>query len=177
MKNLSVFILILLFAFTSCRNKTPEEYYNMGIEEAKQGNYEEALEDFNKAIELMPEYTQAYINRAYYAKEKLSDYKGAIEDYIIAINMSTDDNDAHAYSNMAYAKMKMKNYKDALDDIKFSLSLDSLNSYAYRNKALIFLALKNKHVACVDLHKAIKLGYTENFGNDVQELIDENCKK
>jgi tetratricopeptide (TPR) repeat protein len=177
MKNLSVFILILLFAFTSCRNKAPEEYYNMGIEEANQGNYDEALEDFNKAIELKPEYTQAYINRAYYAKENLGDYKGAIEDYIIAINMSTDDNDAHAFSNMAYAKMKIKNYKGALDDIKFSLTLDSINPYAYRNKALIFLALNNKHVACADLQKAIELGYTEKYGNDVQELIDENCKE
>ncbi len=177
MKNLSVFIIILLFAFTSCRNKAPEEYYNMGIAEAKQGNYDEALEDFNKAIELKPEYINAYINRAYYAKENLGDYEGAIEDYLIAIDLSTNDNDAHAYSNMAYAKMKMKNYKEALDDIKFSLSLDSLNSYAYRNKALIFLALNNKHVACVDLQKAIELGYTKKYGNDVRELIDENCKK
>lgn len=176
MKNLSVFILILLFAVTSCRNKTPQEYYNKGIEEANQENYDEALEDFNKAIELKPEYTQAYINRAYYAKENLGDYKGAIEDYIIAINMSTDDNDAHAYSNMAFAKMKIKDYKGALDNIKFSLTLDSINPYAYRNKALIFLALNNKHVACVDLQKAIELGYTEKYGNDVQKLIDENCK-
>ncbi|MBI9038287.1 MAG: tetratricopeptide repeat protein [Bacteroidales bacterium] len=177
MKNLSFFILILMLAFSACRNKTPEEYYNKGNEEAKQGNYEEALENFNKAIELKPEYTDAYINRAYYAKENLNDYKGAIEDYIIAINLNTDDNDAHAYSNMAFAKMKMKKYKEALDDIMFSLTLDSLNSYAYRNKALIFIALNNKHVACVDLQKAIELGYTEKYGNDVQELIDKNCKE
>ena len=60
--------------------------------------------DFNKAIELNPNYVDAYYNRAG-AKSKLGDILGAIIDYdqVIKLNM----NDADAYRNRSMLKAKL----------------------------------------------------------------------
>lgn len=41
----------------------PDAYYNMGLAQCKRENYEDALEDFTKAIEQNPMYSNAYYNR------------------------------------------------------------------------------------------------------------------
>lgn len=41
----------------------PDAYYNMGLAQCKRKNYEDALEDFTKAIEQNPMYSNAYYNR------------------------------------------------------------------------------------------------------------------
>lgn len=41
----------------------PDAYYNMGLAECKRERYEEALEDFTKAIEQNPMYSNAYYKR------------------------------------------------------------------------------------------------------------------
>jgi len=59
-------------------------------------NYQAALADLNKTIELEPEFTLAYYNRAF-IKYKLKDLNGAIEDYTTAIKL--DPTFADAYYN------------------------------------------------------------------------------
>ena len=48
------------------------------------GNFESAIEDYNSAIQLVPDDSLAYNNRGF-AKFNLSDFKGAIDDYDKAI--------------------------------------------------------------------------------------------
>ena len=40
-----------------------EAYYNRGIAYGDKGEYDKAIEDYSKAIELNPEYAEAYNNR------------------------------------------------------------------------------------------------------------------
>ena len=57
-----------------------QSYYERGFELYEQGEYELAIEDFDRAIELDPEHAQAYNNRGfvYYA---LGDYEQALTDF------------------------------------------------------------------------------------------------
>ena len=57
-----------------------ETYYSRGITKYLSNDYKGAIVDFNKAIELNPEYTSAYNNRGF-AKWELGDHKSAVEDY------------------------------------------------------------------------------------------------
>ena len=50
----------------------------------EQEDFQGAIDAFDKAIELSPNYGKAYLNRAL-AKDKLKDYDGAISDFDIAI--------------------------------------------------------------------------------------------
>jgi tetratricopeptide (TPR) repeat protein len=44
---------------------TPELFFNWGLVEVKKGNYNAAMENFNKALALQPEYASAYLGRGY----------------------------------------------------------------------------------------------------------------
>ncbi len=50
-----------------------EEYYDSGVEKANSGDYEGAIEDYNKAIEINPKDADAYHNRGF-AKAELGNY-------------------------------------------------------------------------------------------------------
>ena len=62
--------------------------------------YERAIEDFNKAIELKPDYAEAYVNRGN-SYLGLEEYERAIEDFDKAIKI--DPKDVGAYHNRAIA--------------------------------------------------------------------------
>ena len=76
---------------------------------------------------------------------------------------------------MGYAKFKLKDYNGALEDIKKSINLNNNNSYAFRNRALIYFELNNKDSACMDIKKALELGFTEKYGKEVEDLFNKNC--
>ena len=63
-----------------------------------------------------------------------------------------------------------------MEDINKSIELYPTNSYAYKVRALIHIANKKDEKACEDLDIAIELGYTQQYGEEVQQLINANCK-
>jgi len=75
----------------------------------------EALQDFNKAVELEPEYSYRYASRAF-AKDALGDLSGAIEDYRIAVTLDPDD--AIAHNNLGLLEEKIGNQANAQKHFK-----------------------------------------------------------
>uniref|UniRef100_UPI00258A1BFB tetratricopeptide repeat protein n=1 Tax=uncultured Brachyspira sp. TaxID=221953 RepID=UPI00258A1BFB len=63
--------------------------------------YEEAIEDFDKAIKLNPDNTDAYNNRGF-TKENLGLYEEAFKDYKKALEL--DPNNKYAMSNIENLK-------------------------------------------------------------------------
>ena len=59
-----------------------------GMDQEGLENFEQAEADYNKAIEINPEYANAYNNRGN-IKAKQADYKGAIEEYSRAIELNS----------------------------------------------------------------------------------------
>lgn len=54
-------------------------YYTDGIKKAKSGNYRGAIDAYNKAIALSPDYGDYYFSRSN-AKDKLEDHQGTLDD-------------------------------------------------------------------------------------------------
>jgi tetratricopeptide (TPR) repeat protein len=63
-----------------------ETYYNRGIVYEKKGQYDKAISDFTKAIEINPGHADAYYTRGvvYYYKK---DYEKALDDFYKAQNL------------------------------------------------------------------------------------------
>jgi tetratricopeptide (TPR) repeat protein len=71
----------------------------------------------------------------------------------------------------------LNDLKGALDDVNHSLQLYPQNSYAYKNRALIFIAMKQYSKACADLQIAIQLGFTQMYGDEVKNLLEQYCTR
>ena len=53
----------LLFVIVDAYSQTAEEYYKLGNEKLKKGDYDGAILNYGKAIDMNPIYAEAYMNR------------------------------------------------------------------------------------------------------------------
>jgi tetratricopeptide (TPR) repeat protein len=122
--------------------------FNKGLEFAGQFKSEEAIELYNRAIEINPTIAEVYFNRGVCKGNKF-DFVEAIEDYNKAIEIKPDY--MEAYSNRGSAKINhLRNSGDAEPTYKETQS------------------------ACEDLHMAQKLGDKTTTTSD---LIYLHCAK
>jgi tetratricopeptide (TPR) repeat protein len=150
-------------------------FFDRGIAYAETKDTVSAIKDIEQAMRLdTNERWVGYNNIAYFVRLEQKDYKGAIEMFNKAIALNPEF--PYAYSNRGFAKLCLGDIKGAYQDVKKSLMMDNKNSYAYKNLALIYLKDGKKSDACYNLKKALELGYTEQYDDEAQKLIDENCK-
>ena len=95
-------------------------YYNIGVHKDELKDYYGAISDYTKAIELDPNYADAYSNRGS-SKTDLKDYYGAIADYTKAIEL--DPNDTDSYANRGIAKEDLGDLNGACADWKKAAEL------------------------------------------------------
>jgi uncharacterized protein YjbI with pentapeptide repeats len=69
----------------------PEEFYAWGVAEAQKGNQQQAIDYFNQAIAIKPEYAGAYLARGI-AKYQILDRQGAFQDAQVAEKLFTTQN-------------------------------------------------------------------------------------
>jgi clan AA aspartic protease (TIGR02281 family) len=92
-------------------------YFSRGNAKGNLGGKKlEAILDFSKAIELDPEYLEAYKIRALY-KWSIKDWEGSIEDYNIAIKLEKNELELEgSYYYRALCKNALKDYQGAIED-------------------------------------------------------------
>ena len=86
---------------TACANPLANNSFNSGVDKYEQGDYQGAIADYTKALEINPESANAYYNRGN-AKNKLGDHQGAIADYTKALEI--DPQNGIAYLNRGVVK-------------------------------------------------------------------------
>jgi len=101
-KTTTTLIIFCIFITTLAYSQTAEDYFNSGIAKHNLKDYKGAIQNFNKAIEIAPNFTEAYNSRGN-AKNQLKDYSGAIQDYNKAIELNP--NYAVAYFSRGIAKI------------------------------------------------------------------------
>jgi tetratricopeptide (TPR) repeat protein len=84
------------------------------------GEYDKAMSDYNKALEINPRYAKAYYNRGFLYR-KMGEYDKAISDYTKAIEI--DSKYSLAYYNRGNAYYYKGEYENAWEDIKKARSL------------------------------------------------------
>src|SRR6267378_173670 len=96
---LLVFLFVVVWPVHGQTPTTAADYVNRGIEEHQKGDYDGAIADFTKAIEIDPRAADAYMARGDARKNK-GDLDGAITDYTKAIEI--DPSNAIGYNNLAW---------------------------------------------------------------------------
>ncbi|RZJ68101.1 MAG: tetratricopeptide repeat protein [Flavobacterium sp.] len=139
--------------------KVASVYNNLGFRYLAKNDYAKALEIYDKAI-------------------SLSVKKGDDGTTVISNKTSAQDDVSSAllYNNRGYAKFKLGDLTGAMTDVNKSISLSPDNSYAFRNRALIHSAQNEMASACQDATKALELGFTKSYGEEMELLKKSVCK-
>ncbi|MGD2088705.1 MAG: tetratricopeptide repeat protein [Candidatus Aminicenantes bacterium] len=102
-----IFILILLFSFWGCGEKSPEAWYSRGVALSALGRPDQALEAYNKAIEIKPDNHEAWYKKGW-ALDKLSRHEDALEAYNKAIKIKPNYDQAWFNKGVALEKLGRK---------------------------------------------------------------------
>ena len=139
-------------------------YNNRGLYFDDKGRKNEAKLDFDKAIELKPDYAEAYNNRGY-LKNDDGDLAGALSDCNRAIDLKP--NYAVAYNNRGNIRKNSADFNGALLDYNKAIESKADFALAYNNRGNIKKIIGDKNGAISDYNLALEIdpNYAEPYMN------------
>jgi len=138
-----------------------KEWFDKGFAEKTDMN--KKIEFYTKAIQLDPNFKEAYNNRGL-AKHGLSRYTEAITDYDKAIQL--DPNYKNAYIARGLAKHGLSRYNEAISDFDKAIQLDPNYARAIASKGCSLVKLGRYGEAVDTINKALKLDNTLGYARD-----------
>ncbi len=129
-------------------------YNKRGQAHASTRNYEQAIMDYTKAIELDPCYAEAYDNRST-AHLLMENYGQAVLDCNRALELAPDF--VTTYVNRGIAYTGLRDYTQAIANYSMALELSPKNIYAYYNRGNTQLWLGQYFLAIADYSQAIEI--------------------
>jgi tetratricopeptide (TPR) repeat protein len=161
---LCLFWAVVAVASTLSAQTTARDYIASAKAEYAKGDFNDAIENFTKAIELNSKDAEAYNDRGC-AKNAKSDFDGAIADYNKAIELHS--NYTLAYTNRGLTKHLKGDENGAIADWTKAIELDPKLALPYYNRGTSEYHAGNRDTAMADLDKAIELNphYAFAYGN------------
>ncbi len=142
--------------------------------------FEKAITNFKKAIDINPEYADAYYNigNTYY---DLQEYNNAIKHFEKAIEINPKDDDV--YYNTGNSYYHLKEYNNAIKYFEKAIEINPKKSEAYNNLGIIYYFLNEYEKVIENCKKSIEINSQNdapfyNLGNvyyDIKEY--ENAKE
>ena len=111
---------------TANANPLATQYFDQGVEKYDAGDYQGAMDEFNKAIEIISQKSYDAFTFRGIVKDQLEDYQGAITDYNKAIEI--DPQDAYAYYFRGSARESVNDLEGACDDWRKRIDLGDNDS-------------------------------------------------
>jgi tetratricopeptide (TPR) repeat protein len=130
-----------------------------GVAYSRRLQHKEAIDDFNRAIQLYPEYAAVYNNRGNVLLG-LGAVREAVKDFDRAIVLAPGY--AAAYSNRASAHMKLGQVERAIADYTRAIELTPSSAAALSGRGRAHLAAHRPHGAIRDFTRAV--GFDARFG-------------
>jgi tetratricopeptide (TPR) repeat protein len=153
---LLIFIGILSTTSVTVYSQVGQEYFLKGNSYADEGYFKKALEQYNIAIDLNPDFFVAYLERGS-TKTEILDYKGAIDDYskaLIIYEANKKEILNKKSSDYAFINSKSKYVKFGKNEI-----LEAV----YLMRAVTFSTLDEDKSAIEDYNRLIELNPKSEF--------------
>lgn len=144
--------------------------YNRGYCYGKLKMYDEAIQDFLKLIDIGKKTATNFNNLGFYYSLNGNLQKARNN---LSVALQINPTDPYALDNMGYVYYKLSQFTKAIEYINQSLQIDPSNSYAYKNRALVNLSLNKMDEALSDLKMAKTLGFADDHGEEVDELLKQ----
>jgi tetratricopeptide (TPR) repeat protein len=135
-------------------------YRNLANELSYKGNYDEAIANYTKAIELDSTDRTSYNNRGR-AFEKLNRLDEAYADFTKVIEI--DPTDRNGYHNRGVIYYKKSEYQKAIDDYTKAIEIDPNFREAYTHRADAYQMMGRRNLADNDRQKAREINQAKPF--------------
>ena len=134
-----------------------ERYNSQGIEKYNKQDFRGAIQDYNQAIQINPDYALAYYQRGL-AHSNLGDEQEAIKDFRQAAELfAAQGNQSDAKRSQGVVRSYLKDYQGAIAAYSEAIGINSKDFRAYVNRGNARKALKNNQTAIEDYKQAIKI--------------------
>jgi len=130
------------------------DYYARGLSHLDSDNRQEALSDFNQAVQLNPNDANAY-NKRGTTRLALGDNQGALDDFNSAIRLNP--NNADAYYQRGVIRFNQGDRHGALEDFNQYISRSPNDIQAYYNRGVIRRDLRDYQGAFEDFDSVVRL--------------------
>ena len=147
--------------------KTSVDYFKIGCYKQNKKDYRGAIEEYSKAIQLNPKYTNAYYNRGIVYSYLEDDYY-AINDLNNVIKL--DPNNSNAYKKRGYIKYEKDDYEGAFEDLNELIKIDA------NDKEVLLFVEKLKTILLSDKQKNCYLLEPEKNSKKIS-IIEEITNK
>lgn len=133
---------------------TADDWLLQAVGKYKQGKFQDAIQDFDQAITLNPQFAEAYNGRGF-MYHWLQQPSKALQDYNRAIALNPQL--AEAYNGRGFTYHWLKQYPKALQDYNQSIALNPKFVEAYINRGRTYLHLRQYPQTLQDYDQAIAL--------------------
>jgi tetratricopeptide (TPR) repeat protein len=134
--------------------KSPQDYYVRAVSKALDKDYQGAIADYTKAIELNPDFVEAYIKRGE-TRYKMGDARGALQDCNQALRINPKLSQAYYYQGRA--RYRLGYTQAAIEAYTQAIAHEPDFAQAYYHRGLASNDLKELTRAAEDLQKAAQL--------------------
>ncbi len=150
-------------------DESATRHYNLAVTCTKQANYDRAIEEYKKAIQIDPTFTVAHYNLAILYRRK-NNLPLAVDSYKNAIK--SDPRFEKAYVNMGFILKEAGEYDTAISYFKKALTLDPENPVVHLGLAQIYdLKKYNNDLALYHYEKYLGLEPDGKYSADVTARI------
>tara|TARA_Y100000590_G_scaffold466208_1_gene640847 strand:- start:637 stop:2226 length:1590 start_codon:yes stop_codon:yes gene_type:complete len=140
-------------------------FYNiLGVVLQKKNNSDDAIKNFNKAINLQPNFDQAHNNLGN-ALKSINKFEESINSYKQAIKINPKY--AEAYNNLGNTLAELGKFEESVEKQREAINLDSTYPDFYMNLGSSLAELGKFDEAIINYEKAIKINpiYAEAYSN------------
>lgn len=159
------------------------QHYIQGSSYYSEKKYNLAIEEFSKAISLMPNFLFAYQSRAY-AYEAVGNYDQAEQDYEQVIRLNPQA--VNAYRSIGEIEVRKGNYKEAINNFTQAINIRSNDYSLYEDRGDSYEKDGQGDEAIVDYKEALvlinkpdgrPLSSASSSSSDDQARIQQKLKK
>ena len=135
-------------------------YHYRAITESRNGEYEKAFDDFDKAISLRPGFTGLYYSRGVtnFLAQRFPEAVSDFDRYI-----KKEPKDPSAYLNRGASYLFLGDTLKAMNDYNQAIKLDRFEPECYIRRGRVYAAQEKYEDALADMSKAIELDSTNTL--------------
>ena len=131
-----------------------ESWFNLGLKHVSAGDFEKAIADWEKALDINPNLSEAWHNRGS-ALGRLGNYEAAVESFQNAL--AIDPNNYQAWNDRAHALYQLQSWLEAVDSWSNAIKLMPGNHLFWYNRGCALEQLEKWQDAIASYEKALEI--------------------